>query len=108
LGRATAWGNLGNVIRGAGLDANGREPMDALMQLYERKAIILKKIHYYGLRFFIFEYSEYPAKNEFFWGEFGLFVTHVGSAYFHELEAKVYAAMQAATPVKQTKIGFHT
>lgn len=107
LGRPTTWGALGNAVREAGLDANGRDPMDPLMQLSSRKAIILKKIHSDGVRWILFDYADYPRKNEFFWGEFGLFVTPEGAAYFDQLEMKVHAARSAATPAKETKIGFH-
>ena len=108
LGWPTTWGSLGQVIREAGLDETGREPMDALMQLHGRKMIILRKTHCHGLRFTTFDYDEYADKNKFFWGEFGLFVTHEGSAYFNELEAKAYAAIQARAPANQTRIGFHS
>jgi hypothetical protein len=82
--------------------------MDALMQLHGQKAIILRKTHSHGLSFTTFDYDKYPDENKFFWGEFGLYVTHEGSAYFNELEAKAYAAMQAAAPAEETKIGFHS
>jgi hypothetical protein len=108
LGWPTTLGGLGQVIREAGLDGTGKEPMDALMQLHGRKLIVLKKTHTNTNYFMTYDYDEYPDKGKFFWGEFGLDVTPEGSAYFNELEAKVYAAMQAAAPVKQTKIGFHT
>jgi hypothetical protein len=108
LGWATTWGGLGQVIREAGLDETGRDPMDALMQLHERKTIVLRKTHTNGLWFETYDYDEYPDKKKFFWGEFGLYVTSAGSAYFNELEAKAFAAIQNAAPTKQIKIGFHT
>ena len=107
LGWPTTWGNLGEVIRKAGLDATGREPMDALMLLHEKKFIILKKTEINGTYFTTYDYDEYYDKNKFFWGEFGVYVTAKGSAYLNKLEAKVYAAMWALAPTKQIKIGFH-
>ncbi|MBS1840989.1 MAG: hypothetical protein JST77_09095 [Acidobacteria bacterium] len=107
LGWPMTWGGLGQVIREAGLDATGRDPMDALMQLHERNMIILRKTHTNGLWFTTFDYEEYPDKNKFFWGEFGVHVTSAGSAYFNELEAEAFAAIRRAAPTNQIKIGFH-
>lgn len=107
LGWPTTWGSLGLVIREAGLDETGRELMDALVQLHEAKSIVLRKTHSYGNYFMTFDYDEYPDKDRFFWGEFGVYVTYRGSAYLNELEAKAYAAMRPSAPDKKTKIGFH-
>jgi hypothetical protein len=106
LGWTTTLGSLGQLIREAGLDETGRDPMDALMQLHGRKAVVLRKIQSDRLSFTTYDYEEYPEQNKFFWGEFGLYVTPEGSAYFNELEAKAYAEMQPATPQGQNKIGF--
>lgn len=108
LGWPTTLGGLGQIVREAGLEECGREPMDALMQLHGRKLIVLRKTHTNGLRFVTYDYDEYPDKNRFFWGEFGVYVTHEGSAYFNELEGQVHAAIQVAAPIRATKIGFHT
>lgn len=105
-GWPTTWGTLGQFIRQAGLDESGREPMDALMWLQERNLIALKKTITNGNGYLIYDYREYDEKK-FFWGQFGICVTSEGSAYFIELEAKAYAAMQVATPAKQYSIGFH-
>jgi hypothetical protein len=80
--------------------------MDALMWLQERKLIALKKTFSAGNGFLTYDYDEYD-KQKFFWGDFSIYVTSEGSAYFNELETKAYAAMQAATPTKQNNIGFH-
>ena len=71
-----------------------------------RSLIVLRKTHNDGLRFATYDYDEYPSKNRLFWGEFGVYVTYEGSAYLGELQAKLYAAMQAANSTKTTKIGF--
>jgi hypothetical protein len=105
-GWPTTLGTLGQFISQAGLDSSGREPVDALMWLQERNLIALKKTTPKGTGYLIYDYSEYDEKK-FFWGQFGICVTPEGSAYFNELEAKAYAAMQAAAPIKQNNIGFH-
>ncbi len=105
LGWPTTWGTLGQFIRQAGLDDSGREPMDALMWLQERKLIALKKTFSARNGYLTYDYDEYD-KQKFFWGDFSIYVTSEGSAYFNELETKAYAAMQAA-PTRQNNIGFH-
>ena len=107
LGWPTTWGTLGQFIRQSGLDESGRESMDALMWLQERKLIALKKTFPNGNGYLTYDYDEYD-KLRFFWGDFSIYVTSEGSAYFNELETKAYAAMQAASPPsKQNSIGFH-
>ena len=108
LGWPMTLGSLGQAIRDAGLDETGREPMDALIQLHGRKLIVLKKTHAHGLGYTTFDYDEYPDKNRFFWGDFGVYVTSEGSAYFNELEANAHAAVQVTAPSRETKIGFHS
>jgi hypothetical protein len=106
LGRPTTWGVLSNVIREAGLDADGL--LDALMRLDESRVMVLKKTHQDSGRFLTFEYAEFSNKNQFFWGEFALYVTPKGIAYFNELVAKVCAAIPLARtlPPQRPQIGF--
>ena len=106
LGWPTTWGSLGQAIRETGLNETARGPMDALMWMQGRKLIILKKTYSHGLGFTTYDYDEHPDKRSFFWGEFGIYVTPEGSAYFNELEAKARASMHVLPP-KQNEIGFH-
>jgi hypothetical protein len=106
-GRETSWGNLGNIIREAGIDSSDPEMMDALMLLSARNLLALQKWVCCDGNWFLFDYSEFPNGTEFFNGFFRLLATPEGRAYFHELEAKANAAMRAAAPVKRNRIGFH-
>jgi len=86
--------------------------MDALMLLSTNRKIVLKKIHAsnYSLQYVVYDYTEYPQRDRFFWGQFNIWVTPEGAAYFEELEGKAQAMMQAAGscgPARPKPIGFH-
>lgn len=106
-GKSTTWGTLAQVLIQYGLDASGREVMDALLLLNQQGLLRLKKIIPVPneLRYLIYDYVEFPKQDQFFWGQFNLHVTPEGSAYFDGLEAKV-RSIPPPTP-QNPPIGFH-
>ncbi len=66
LGRSTTFPALEGFLAEAGLDTIGRDAMDALMLLSERKKIVLKKVHNNAnLSFTVYDYAEYPQRQFF-------------------------------------------
>src|SRR5690349_21199200 len=105
IGWQTNRTTLGVLLTDAGLDAIGRAPEDALLQLREQFKITLHKFIYAPpphLTYWLADLSEFRNASEFFSGPFNVRVLPGGTAYLSELEGERLADLESAQMAKRT------